>query len=165
MVEMFLAPAASVVPAVTLIGVATAMIVLAAIDLWREQLHDLVTVLVLLAALAGLSLEGIAPAQWVGAVGSAVVVFLTYLALGLRGAMYGGDVKLSPLPALVLGAVSPVLAFLWLTSTFAVQTLFHGVAARLQAQPAVGPSVPTEMPHVPAMALCFAALLPLVVAL
>ncbi|MCC3299238.1 prepilin peptidase [Arthrobacter caoxuetaonis] len=50
---------------------------------------------------------------------SAVVTFAFFLVLTMyTGFAGGGDIKLSPIPAALLGAISPVAALLWLLFTF-----------------------------------------------
>lgn len=55
------------------------------------------------------------------ALASAVVTFGFFLVLAMRtGFAGGGDIKLSPVPAALLGAISPLAALLWLLLTFTV---------------------------------------------
>jgi len=64
------------------------------------------------------------------AAGTAVVVFGIFIVLILiTGFGSGGDIKLSPVPAFALGAISPIAAILWLFLAF-IFTLFSLLFSR-----------------------------------
>lgn len=140
-----LAPTGNVFPAVTLLVVIAGMLVLAALDVWREEVEDYAVLALLGITVLGLSLEGIHPNQWLGAVISAAIAFSVYLHLGMKGVLGGGDVKLSIVPAFVLGAVNPVIAIWWIACAFMIHQLLFLVAASVTKSK-------TAIPHVPAMA-------------
>lgn len=141
-----------VTPAVTITVVIVGMLVLAAFDVWRHEVEDVATLALLVVAVAGLGIQGIQPAQWVTAVASAAVAFVVYLYLGTRGVMGGGDVKLSVVPALVLGASNPFLGVWWIGCAILLHQLLIFVIARTIPRPAGAVrAVPMALPHVPAM--------------
>ncbi|MCY1718453.1 A24 family peptidase [Microbacterium sp. SL62] len=127
------------------------MLALATADIWRQEVEDWATVLLATAVLVAVSLEGISAQQWVAGALSAALAFAIYLALALRGAMGGGDVKLSVVPAFLLGAANPVLGLWWVCVSMLIQHgLFLGMR-RWRVAAAGGGVVPVELPHVPAM--------------
>lgn len=142
--------ASHIIPALTLFVVSAGLLVLGAADIWREEVEDYATVALLLITVAALVHEGISPQQWLAGALSAAVVFLFYLSLGVHGLMGGGDVKLSAVPALVLGASMPLLGLWWAAASVVIQYGFFAVAGRL----APGSTTP-GLPHVPAMAVAF----------
>jgi len=125
------------------------LVVAAVIDVCIEWIPDTFT------GVAGVGLvvasfhAGVTWDEYLNGALSAAVIFLAYLELGVRGIIGGGDVKLSVLPAAVLGAVSPMLALWWFVTTIALQGLLS-LAGRTSRSPA-------GIPHVPAMALTFVA--------
>lgn len=126
-----------------------ALVVAAVIDVSVQWIPDTFTAvagaaLVLASIHAHITLQ-----QSVDGLLTAAVVFLLYLELGVRGIIGGGDVKLAPIPAAVLGAVNPVLGLWWFVSTIALQGLFSLTGKALKQ--------PVGIPHVPAMALTFVA--------
>ena len=135
----------TVVPANTLLVVIAGLMLLAAIDVWREEVEDWAIAALLGIAVIGLHLEGILAQQWVGAVLAASVAFLIYLNLGQRGVLGGGDVKLSVVPAFVLGAANPLAGVWWIAGAILIhQALFVIIARTRRSREAI--------PHVPAMA-------------
>lgn len=148
-----LSPAGHVAPTVTVLLVTVGMLVLAAADIWRHEVEHWATAALLLVAAGGLIWEGISVQQGITAVLSGAIAFLAYLSLGVRGVMGGGDVKLSVVPALVLGACNPFLGVWWIAASILIQQAFFVVAARrvrVSAAPSTGGAF--VLPHVPAMA-------------
>lgn len=135
----------NVVPATTLLVVIAGMVVLAAIDVWRQEVEDYAVVGLFGIAAIGMRLEGIHPQQWLGAVLAAAIAFVVYLGLGQRGVLGGGDVKLSVVPAFVLGAVNPVIGVWWIAGAILIHQGLFFVASKLQKSR-------EAIPHVPAMA-------------
>lgn len=148
-----LSPAAHVAPTVTVLLVTVGMLVLAAADIWRHEVEDWATAALLLVAAGGLIWEGISIQQGITAVLSGAIAFMTYLSLGVRGVMGGGDVKLSVVPALVLGACNPFLGVWWIAASILIQQGFFFVASR-RVRVASGATSGDAfvLPHVPAMA-------------
>ncbi len=125
------------------------LIAAAVIDLSIQWIPDTFT-----AAAAGLLVASalhadITPHQAVTGVLCGAIAFLIYVELGVHGILGGGDVKLVPIPAAILGAVNPLLALWWLTSAVSLQGLLSIGNRALRLPPGV--------PHVPAMAVTFAA--------
>jgi Flp pilus assembly protein protease CpaA len=141
-------------PTVTIAVVIAGLVLLAAYDLWKQTVEDWAIVALTAIAIVGLGAEHISLQQWVGAVLSAAVTFLIYLHLGTKGVMGGGDVKLSVVPGLVLGAANPLLGIWWVAGSIAVHQVFALVVSRA-ARRSTGAtaSVPVALPHVPAMAV------------
>lgn len=153
MLQLF-SSAGPATPTIAIYTVIVGVLVLAALDIWRREVEDLATVALLGITLAMLAITGINAQQWISAILSGAIAFCVYMLLGMRGVMGGGDVKLSPVPALVLGAASPFLGVWWICAAILIQHAFHLVLARrrravlahgAQADAAV-------LPHVPAMA-------------
>jgi Flp pilus assembly protein protease CpaA len=134
-----------VMPGVTLFILICAMAVLALADLKWQKVDPWSTAALGAAAVLGLLVDGISATQWILALASAAIAFVIYLELGVHGIMGGGDIKLSPIPALVLGAINPLLALWWLCLAISIQAGIRAVSAR------PGPGETEEMPHVPAM--------------
>jgi Flp pilus assembly protein protease CpaA len=134
-----------VVPAVTISVVIAGMLVLAGVDVWRREVEDVAIVVLLGVAAIGMHIEGISLEQWLGAALASAVAFMIYLGLGQRGVLGGGDVKLSIVPALVLGAMNPVMGLWWVACAIVIHQLFFFINARVQKEAAA-------IPHVPAMA-------------
>lgn len=155
MLELFASSDDAVVPHTAIAGLLGAMFVLAAVDVWKQEIEDLATAAALLLVAGGLVIDGVHLDQWVGGVLTAAVAFLAYLLLGMRGLMGGGDVKLSVVPALVLGTVAPLLGIWWIAVALLIQQALFHVSALTQRTPAAAGSnaVPMVIPHVPAMAL------------
>jgi Flp pilus assembly protein protease CpaA len=142
-----------VTPLVTIWVVLVGMLVLAALDVWRQEVEDVAIIAILVLAVAGFTIEGVTVIQWVGGVLAAAVAFLVYLNLGVRGVMGGGDVKLASVPAFVLGVCSPVLGVWWIAGAILIQQVLTLALARRPKASAAGASVvPAALPHVPAMA-------------
>lgn len=138
----------------TLLIVIAGLVLLALYDLWKQTVEDWAIVALLGIAVASLAFEHITLAQWTGAILSAAAVFLIYLMLGTRGVMGGGDVKLSIVPGLVLGAVNPLLGIWWVAGSIVVHQVFHLLVVKTAGKPAGGTvAVPVALPHVPAMAV------------
>lgn len=133
------------VPAVTISIVVAGMLVLAAVDVWRREVEDYAIVVLLAVAALGMHYEGISPEQWLGAGLASAVAFMIYLGLGQRGILGGGDVKLSIVPAFVLGASSPIIGLWWVACAIIIHQLFFIINTRVQ-------KAPEAIPHVPAMA-------------
>lgn len=129
--------------AVLLLG----MLALAVYDLLREEVPNWGTVLLGAGVLIALVHDGVTPSQWAYGILTAGLAFWFYLTLGIRGTMGGGDVKLVPVPALVLGVIHPVLALWAIALSFAVQTV-----VQIGVQP-TNRTVPVALPHVPSMAV------------
>jgi prepilin signal peptidase PulO-like enzyme (type II secretory pathway) len=146
MLELIFPQDGHVVPTATITVVIVGLVVLAGIDVWRREVEDYATAGLLLVAIAGVAIEGIAPAQWIGAILASAIAFMVYLSLGQRGVMGGGDVKLSLVPAFVLGASNPIIGIWWIAGAIVIQQLFFYINARVQ-------KAPEPFPHVPAMAL------------
>jgi Flp pilus assembly protein protease CpaA len=146
MLELLLGYEGRVVPTVTISVVLVGMLVLAALDVWRREVEDYATIALLAVAVVGMDLEGIVLEQWIGAVLAAAIAFMVYLRLGQRGVLGGGDVKLSVVPALVLGASNPIIGLWWIACAIVIHQAFFVVNARAQ-------KAPLALPHVPAMAL------------
>jgi len=141
-----------VFPMLTITAVSMGMLVLAVVDVWRQEVENWATGLLLAITLAGLWLQGIAASQWAGAVLSAATVFTLYLLMGMYGLMGGGDVKLSVVPGLVLGAMHPFLGIWWVAASIAVhQVLFKLVAVGARAAGDARQRSVEALPHVPAM--------------
>lgn len=140
-------------PTITITVVIAGMLVLAAFDVWRHEVEDVATLALLVVAVVGLGIQGIQPAQWVSGVASAAIAFVVYLYLGTRGVMGGGDVKLSVVPALVLGASNPFLGIWWIGCAILLhQVLIFGVARSMPRPAGASRVQPMALPHVPAMA-------------
>lgn len=154
MLELLSTPSSvHVVPTLTLFLVSVGTLVLAAADIWRQEVEDWATVILLAVAAGGMLWEGISAGQWISGALSAAIAFLIYLALGMRGVMGGGDVKLSVVPALVLGAWSPFLGLWWIAASILIQQVFFWVASRnVQSVGSSSRTEPVALPHVPAMA-------------
>jgi len=135
-----------IVPTMTISVVIVGMVVLAVLDVWREIVEDYAIVVLLAVAVVGLDLEGIHPQQWLGAIVVSAIAFMIYLSLGHKGVLGGGDVKLSVVPAFVLGASVPFIGLWWIICALALQKGFAYVSSG-------GRKVSVAMPHVPAMAL------------
>ncbi|MFJ2662650.1 prepilin peptidase [Arthrobacter koreensis] len=135
----------NVLPTTTIMVVVVGMLVLAAVDVWRREVEDYAVVILLGISVAGMYLEGIQPMQWLGALLAAGIAFGVYLVLGMRGAMGGGDVKLSVVPAFVLGAVNPLVGIWWVACAILIHQGICLVYTRIRRRRAV-------LPHVPAMA-------------
>lgn len=135
----------NVMPGTTLVVVIAGMVVLAAIDVWRQEVEDYAVVALFGIAAIGMHLEGIHPQQWLGAVLAAAIAFMVYLGLGQRGVLGGGDVKLSVVPAFVLGAANPVIGVWWIAAAILIHQGLFFVTSRLQKSR-------EAIPHVPAMA-------------
>lgn len=152
MLQMLL-PSGHLIPTVTLTVVAVGMLVLAAADVWKQEVEDWATMLLAFVAVAALVAEGIAPQQWVGAILGSATTFALYLLMGLHGYMGGGDVKLAAVPGLVLGAVHPFLALWWVAASVTIQqALFLAIARTSRVATGKPASVVAALPHVPAMA-------------
>jgi prepilin signal peptidase PulO-like enzyme (type II secretory pathway) len=135
----------NVLPETTLLVVIAGLVVLAAVDVWRHEVEDYAVVALLGIAVIGMRLEGIHPQQWLGAVLAAAVAFMVYLNLGQRGVLGGGDVKLSVVPAFVLGAVNPVIGVWWIACAILIHQVLFFITARVR-------KTREAIPHVPAMA-------------
>lgn len=135
----------NVLPATTILVVIGGMLVLAAVDVWRREVEDYAVVALLGIAVTGLYLEDIHPQQWLGAVLAAVIAFAVYLHLGRRGVLGGGDVKLSVVPAFVLGAFNPVIGVWWVACAILIHQAIFTVWSRVRR-------TREAIPHVPAMA-------------
>lgn len=135
----------NVLPTMTTLVVIVGMLVLAAVDLWRREVEDYAVLILLVISVAGMYLEGIQPLQWLGAVLSAGIAFGVYLLLGMRGVMGGGDVKLSIVPAFVLGAGNPLVGIWWVACAILIHQVICVAYTRIRRRRAV-------LPHVPAMA-------------
>jgi prepilin signal peptidase PulO-like enzyme (type II secretory pathway) len=127
--------------AVSLVGLA----VLAFVDVYTRKVEDYATLVLAFAVIFALRHDGISAEQWAWGAASALLVFGTYLELGTSGRMGGGDVKLSPVPALVFGAVNPLLAIWSVALAFSVQSAFQIVNRHGFKNPS------PAMPHVPAI--------------
>ncbi|MCI4659781.1 prepilin peptidase [Cryobacterium zhongshanensis] len=136
----------NVVPTTTISVVIVGMLVLAALDVWRREVEDYATAALFGIAVVGAGLEGVHPQQWVGALLAAGIAFTVYLGLGRRGIMGGGDVKLSIVPAFVLGLSNPIIGLWWIACAIVLHQTFFAVNTRLR-------KAPLALPHVPAMAL------------
>lgn len=146
-------PAVQVIPTVTVLLVTVGMLVLAAADIWRHEVEDYATAILLAVAAGGLISEGVSAQQGVSGALSAGIAFLVYLALGIRGVMGGGDVKLSVVPALVLGACNPFLGVWWIAASILIQQAFFvAVTHRVLAAARRSGDEAFTLPHVPAMA-------------
>lgn len=140
-----LIPQGNVVPEKTILVVIVAMLVLAAVDVWRREVEDYAIVALLGIAVMGMHLEGIHPQQWLGSALAAGIAFIVYLRLGQRGVLGGGDVKLSIVPTFVLGASNPIIGVWWVACAFLIhQALFVVITRSKKSREAI--------PHVPAMA-------------
>lgn len=136
------------IPATALTVLLTGMAVLAVADVLYEKVEDWATGLLAIAVFAALLYDGVPAGQVIGGLVAAAVVFVLFLEIGVTGRMGGGDVKLSPVPALVLGTISPLLAFWWVGVAFAIQAV-----AQLAAQPSGQAKTAIAIPFVPAMAI------------
>lgn len=134
-----------VLPGTTLVVVIAGLVLLAVIDVWRREVEDYAVVALLGIAAIGMRMEGIQAQQWLGAVLAAAIAFTVYLALGQRGVLGGGDVKLSVVPAFVLGAANPVIGVWWIACAFLIHQVLFFVTARIRKSR-------EAIPHVPAMA-------------
>ena len=145
-VDFILGIEGHVVPVVTIYIVIAGMVLLAVLDVWRYEVEDYATAALLVVAVVGVAVEGILPAQWPGAILAAAIAFMVYLGLGQRGVLGGGDVKLSIVPAFVLGASNPIVGLWWVACAIILhQVMFH-FSTR-------GEAAPKGIPHVPAMAV------------
>lgn len=143
---------AHVTPTFTFLLVSVGLLVLAAIDIHTREVEDYATAMLLAVTTLSLLWEGVSAGQWASGLLSAAVAFLIYLALGMRGVLGGGDVKLSAVPALLLGAANPFLGVWWVAASLLIQ---HGFF--LMARSPAGKAEPAQaetsaLPHVPAMA-------------
>ena len=122
------------------------MVLLAVADIRTKEVDPWSTAALAFAAVVALFSDGVTVSQWTSGLISAVLVFILYLEMGMRGKMGGGDVKLSPLPALVLGTISPFLALWAVALAFSLQATLQ-FAVRPQSSFAA----PVALPHVPAI--------------
>lgn len=157
MLELLAGSDASI-PAVTILIVAAGMLVLGFLDVIRLEVETVATVALGLVAIGGLIVEGVTRHQWLGGVLAAAFAFGIYLVLGMRGVMGGGDVKLAPVPALVLGVVHPLLALWWVSAALGAQTILGLLMGQRRAHIAGtgghrAQTAQLALPHVPAMAL------------
>lgn len=153
MTELFLGPANAVAPHVAIAVALVGLFVLAAVDIWREEVEDWATAILLVAVASTLVAIDITPGQWLNAILSAAATFTIYLWLGTKGVMGGGDVKLSLVPALALGAANPFLAIWWIAAAIAMhQVLGYAVSLSVEGR-AIKRSQAIALPHVPAMAI------------
>lgn len=136
----------NVLPTTAILVVVVGMLVLAAVDVWRREVEDYAVLILLGISVTGMYLEGVQPMQWVGALLSAGIAFGVYLALGMRGVMGGGDVKLSVVPAFVLGACNPLVGIWWVACSILIHQVACVLYTRIRRRRAV-------LPHVPAMAV------------
>lgn len=153
MLEALATPSGVVtIPTITALVVVVGMFVLSALDIWRHEVEGYATILLACATVVGVTLEGITGQQWAVGILSAALAFAVYLALGLRGVMGGGDVKLAAVPAFILGTIHPVLGAWWIGVSLLIQQLFF-MTSRLSARRAAGgvQGSAAVMPHVPAM--------------
>lgn len=134
-----------VLPERTILVVIAGMLVLAAVDVWRCEVEDYAVIALLGTAAIGLHLEGIHPQQWLGSVLAAAIAFMVYLNLGQRGVLGGGDVKLSVVPAFVLGAANPVIGVWWIACAILIHQALFALYVRVH-------KTREAIPHVPAMA-------------
>jgi Flp pilus assembly protein protease CpaA len=154
MVELFLGPEGHVFPATAIAVLLGGMLVLAAIDVWKQEIEDVATAALLILAAGALMFDDIQPGQWLSAILTAAVAFGVYLNLGLKGVFGGGDVKLSIVPAFVLGASNPLIGIWWIGCAIVLQQALFFIYRRTQRTPvrASGSAEPLVIPHVPAMA-------------
>lgn len=154
MVSLFVdaQPRVDVTTTVTLVIVG--MLILAVVDLWKQEVEDVATAALLAVASCSLAFQGVSLEQWLSGVLSAAVSFLIYLHLGTKGVMGGGDVKLSVVPALVLGAANPFLGVWWVACGLLLQQVIHVLVQRVGPPRAATTAyaTPLVLPHVPAMA-------------
>lgn len=142
-----------VVPSLTILVVCGGMLVLAVLDVLREEVEDVATIALAAVAVIGMSVEGVVTSQWITGLVSAAIAFTAYFWLGIQGKMGGGDVKLVAVPALVLGAANPFLGLFWVVvSIFVQQCIFLLWRVVVPAGQQGSTSVVTALPHVPAMA-------------
>lgn len=132
------------VPATALFVLLAGMAILAIVDLASEVVHNWSTAALACFVIAALLFDGITAEQWLAGSLTASAVFAFHLFLGTRGQIGGGDVKLSPVPALVLGAVHPLLALWAVAFSFASHS-----AVQLSTRPTAGTAV--ALPFVPSM--------------
>jgi Flp pilus assembly protein protease CpaA len=125
-----------------------ALTAMAAIDVWRQKVYDSSLAVLAVVAVLALHHDHISAIQWMWAGLCALTAFLFYLELGAHGQIGGGDVKLAAIPAAVFGAVNPLIAIWWVTATIAAQSVVGLIDRRSTAR-----SVPSPLPHVPAMAI------------
>lgn len=138
-----------VMPTTAILVALVGMTILAFADVHRQEVEDWATLALAAAVVIALNADGISTVQWTWALLSAAAVFLSYLEMGTFGRMGGGDVKLSPMPAAVLGAMNPLLAIWAVALAFSAQSGFQVVNRHvLKVQSAA-------MPHVPAMLVGF----------
>lgn len=148
MLDFFLPGADDVTPTITLFIAMVGVLVLAGLDIWREEVEDLATIALLGIVVITLAAEGITLEQWTVGIACAALAFTFYLELGIRGVMGGGDVKLAVVPALVLGASVPFLGLWWISVALVVQKLMGAAVVKAAGIPAKA----IALPHVPAMA-------------
>jgi Flp pilus assembly protein protease CpaA len=134
-----------VMPSVTIFILIVAMAVLALADLAWQKVDPWSTAALGAAVVLGLLVDGVSPSQWILGLAAAGIAFVFYLELGVHGIMGGGDIKLAPIPSLVLGAINPLLAIWWLCLAISIQAGIRAVSPR----PSPGES--EALPHVPAM--------------
>jgi Flp pilus assembly protein protease CpaA len=135
-----------VMPTVTLTLILVGMLALAALDIWRREVEDWAIIVLFAVAVVGLDLEGITLSQWSAGLLSAAIAFAAYMYLGQKGVLGGGDVKLSVVPAFVLGASHPLMGLLWILFAIVFHEGLMYLNSRVQKEMAA-------IPHVPAMAL------------
>lgn len=156
MAALLLGPGDTATPLIAIAVALIGLFVLAAVDLWREEVEDWATGILLAAVVGALLVAHITPGQWVNALLSAAATFAIYLWLGTKGVMGGGDVKLSVVPGLALGAVNPFLAIWWVAASIAIHQLM-GYAASLSIDGrGMSHTRAIALPHVPAMAIAAA---------
>ena len=126
-----------------------AVVIGAIIDVSIRWIPDTFTAVTAGALVASALHAGITPTQTIDGVLCAIIAFLVYVELGVYGYFGGGDVKFIPIPAAILGAVSPALALVWFTATIG---LAGGLSATGRAM-----GLPAGIPHLPAVAVTFAA--------
>jgi prepilin signal peptidase PulO-like enzyme (type II secretory pathway) len=125
------------------------LIVAAVIDLAVRWIPDTLTAVAAGALAASAFHADITVHQVIIGALCGVLAFLVYVELGVRGIFGGGDIKLVAIPAFILGAVHPLLALWWFTASIGLQGLLSIGNRALK--------LPAGVPHVPAMAITFAA--------
>ena len=147
-----------VAPTIAITAALLGMLILAALDVWKQEVEDYATVALFVVIAGSLVIHDVAPAQWVGGLLAGAVAFLVYMNLGLRGVVGGGDVKLAAVPAFALGVSSPIAGLWWITCALLLHQLLIVIARRVSGHAEGGArasaeAAPIAIPHVPAMAL------------
>lgn len=140
------------IPELAALVVLAGLAALAFVDVERRTVDPWATALLGWATVFAAAHDGLTAGEWLTGVVCAGLTFLAYLELGVAGQIGGGDVKLAPIPAFVLGSANPLLALWWFAAAGATQTMLQLLTSGRRGG---------FVPHLPAMlaAMMFACML------